>query len=46
MYYTCKDCCIIMKELAPCPICNNEDTIVPINIEVQSSVRDIPSIED
>lgn len=42
MNYTCKKCCNIMQAFTRCPICNEEEHVVPIEINIQrgSTVSD------
>ncbi len=46
MKYTCKDCLTIMKEHGCCPICNSTEKIVPIQINLHSSVKKVHFINN
>lgn len=38
MYFTCKQCCTVMKETKICSVCGSEETVVPIDIQLQGNV--------
>lgn len=42
MNYTCKKCCNIMQTFTSCPICNEKEHVVPIEINIHrgSTVSD------
>ncbi|MDF2946932.1 MAG: hypothetical protein K0S51_1611 [Bacillales bacterium] len=37
MKYTCKKCCTIINDKKACPVCKQEDHLMPIIINVQGS---------